>query len=265
MSASPLTFAACNRSIISDIVPQTDGFSFLYRLVIVVCRSAPSGLKQLVYLIVANLQIAPASLGQIGGIGLMKDVIRILLVLNTEAELESGVAPDIIINSPAGLLGGQNKVYTQTAAHLGHTDEFPHKIRLVAFQFGKFIYNNEEMWDCDNCFASLEKACVLVDVIYSELAEYLLPTSVFAFDWDHCPMYLVPRQIRDITCQMRQWGKQVCHTSAFKINEEKGNVIRTEIDGQGQDICLQDFTFTRPCCTGDQAVWSVVVFVNVKV
>ena len=73
----------------------------------------------------------------------MENIIGILFILDTETKLESGIAPDVIINGAAGLLGGQNEVYPQAAAHLRHADKLSHEIGLVVFQFGEFIYDNK--------------------------------------------------------------------------------------------------------------------------
>ena len=112
----------------------------------------------------------------------MENVIGILLILDTETEFESGIAPDVIIDGAIGFLSGQDEVYPQAAAHLRHADKLSHKIGLVALQFGKFIYDDKQMWDCDICFSSLKKPGILVDVIYTELAEYFLAPSIFTLN-----------------------------------------------------------------------------------
>ena len=73
-------------------------------------RATPPGLKKLIYLVVSYLQVTSPDLCQVGRIRFMEYIIGVLLILYSQAELESGVAPDIVIHCSAGFLRGQNKM-----------------------------------------------------------------------------------------------------------------------------------------------------------
>ena len=64
---------------------------------------------------------------------------------------------------------------------------------------------------------------------------------------------------------MRQPVKQVCHTAALVVNDEKADIIRAEVQSQGQHISLKGLGFSGSCSSCYQAVRSVIFLMDIQI
>ena len=111
----------------------------------------------------------------------MEHIHTVAPALNTQAQSELCVAPDIIVNSSARLLCGKDKVYSKASSHLRHAYKLTHELRLFPFHFRKLVYDDKKMRNCHCGFLFLIEICVGVDIVYAFLAEYHLPTLYLTF------------------------------------------------------------------------------------
>ena len=176
----------------------------LAALVAVVIRcTAPTGLKQLIYFIIADLKITPARLCNISRIRLVQHIVTVLSVLNTQTKSEFCIWPNVIVNRTARFLCCKNKVNSKTSSDLCNTDQLTHKIGFFLFQLRKFInYDNKVRNRCGS-FTALIQPRVVVYVIHTVFAENSLTAKVFALNWNHRSANLITRKVRNLTCHMR--------------------------------------------------------------
>ena len=72
---------------------------------------------------------------------------RFVFVTNAEiiAELEAGVAPDLLVDHAGRLLSRENQMYAKASAHARGADELFDKVRLLLFELGKFIADDDQV------------------------------------------------------------------------------------------------------------------------
>ena len=226
----PLRAASChdlltgNGDHLRDVLPGTGSF--------LIYRAAVARLEQFKNFIIAHLQIPTARLGDICRIRPVQHAHTVLFILYPQTPSEFCVAPDVIIHSSLRFLCRQDQMYPKASSHLRHTDQLFHEIRLFPFQLRKLINDDEQMGNGHCRFSVFIQPGIAVDVVHTVVIENLLPPPVFTFDRYHGTMHLIARQIGNLPCQMRQIRKQVRHTAALEINDEKGHVVRAEIHSQ---------------------------------
>ena len=115
----------------------------------------------------------------------MQHVHGVLSVLDTQAQAEFRVRPDIVIDGAAGLLGGQYQMYAKTAPYLGHTDQFLHKIRFFPFELSKFIYDDKQMGNRYRGLLVFIEPGIQIDGIDIMGREKPLPAMILTLDADH--------------------------------------------------------------------------------
>ena len=114
---------------------------------ICICRcAAVCRLEKFKDLIIPHLQIGPSRLPDLCCQRSLDHFVTICLGLHLQAQLKSGVGPDLRIYHTAWLLGCQDQMYTKASSDTGSTDQLFHKVRLLFFQFSKLVYDNDQMW-----------------------------------------------------------------------------------------------------------------------
>ncbi|RSI00006.1 hypothetical protein D8892_11320 [Streptococcus sanguinis] len=89
-----------------------------------------------------------------------------------------------------------------------------------------------------SCFPVLKFLLILVDMIDFKLSEETLPTVNLRIDGSQRPHGLGPVQVGNGTQEMRQVLEEVGHSPTLVVDEQKGHIVRVEVDGQTQDIGL---------------------------
>ena len=84
----------------------------------------------------------------------------------------------------------------------------------------------------------LVQSCIQVNIVYAILCEYPLSAQVLTLNTDHSPADLVSGEVTDQSREVRYPCKQVCHSTALKIDNEETYILRAEIDRQRQNISL---------------------------
>ena len=87
----------------------------------------------------------------------------------------------------------------------------------------------------------LIKLCIKINIIYIVLIKHPLTALILTLNGNHGSAHLVAGQVGNLADQMRQPVKQVCHTAAFIVNDKKADIIRAEVQSQGQHIRLKCF------------------------
>ena len=112
------------------------------------------------------------------------------------------------------------------------------KVRLVDLELCELIRDEEEMGQGFSCFPVLKFLLILVDMIDFKLSEETLPTVNLRIDGSQRPHGLGPVQVGNGTQEMRQVLEEVGHSPTLVVDEQKGHIVRVEVDGQTQDIGL---------------------------
>ena len=230
-----------------------------------VARSAVAGLEELVDLVASHLEIAPAGLGDIGSVRFVQHIIAVLPILHSQAETKSRIAPDIVIDGTAGLLGRQDQMHSQASSHLGDADQLLHELRLLPLQFRELIDDDEQVGNRFLRLMLLIHSGIGIDMVDAVLRQQSLASPVLALDGNHRSLHLIAGQVRDLPRQVRQAGKEVRHATALEVDDKEGHILRAEIQRQGENIGLQGFTLSGACRTCHQAVGAVVFFMQIEI
>ena len=156
-----------------------------------IVRAGIAGLENFKQLVVSDLQITPADFRQLRGLWALEHFHAVLPVLHFEAELEAGVAPDLLVDHAGRLLSRENQMYAKASAHARGADELFDKVRLLLFELGKFIADDDQVRQ-RLCRRSLSvKAVILVNVVDAKQAKQLLPPADLAFQGQKRPLRLI--------------------------------------------------------------------------
>ena len=195
----------------------------------------------------------------------MEHVHGVLPVLHAQAEAEFGVGPDVVVHGSAGLLGRQDQVHAKGASHLGDADQLLHELGLLALEFRELVDNDKEVRHRHRGLVALVQPRIEVDVVDAVFRENALPAHVFALDADHGAADLVAGQVGDLAGQVREAGEQVRHAAALEVDDEKADILRAEIDRQGENVGLQGLGFAGACGARHEAVGPVEFFMDIQI
>ena len=166
----------------------------------------------------------------------------------------------------------------KASAHTGGTDQFLDELRLLLFQFGKFIADDDQMRQRLCCCALPVEFVVLVNMVDTKFTEDFLPPLDLAFQRQQRPLRLVDAgrctlflaapglgDIRNDACNVRRAAKQVRHAAALVVNQDKGNLVRVIVQHQGENERLNQFTLAGAGRTGDEAVRAMLLFMDIQI
>ena len=227
--------------------------------------AAVAGLEHLIQLLIANLQITSSCLCDIGRVRSAQHVGAVLPRLYPEAETEVGIAPDIVVDRPGGLLRRQDQVHAKASSDLGNRDQFSHEVRFFPLQLRKLIDHDQEMRNrCLNqpLFIQMRVAIDIVDV---GRVEQLLAPAVFRLDGNQRPVDLGTGQVGNKAGQVRQSLKEVCHSSALVVDHEETDIVRAVLHRQRQQIGLQGLAFSGTCRACHKPVRTMILFMKVQI
>ena len=159
----------------------------------------------------------------------MQHIHTVLAILHPQTEFKLGVAPYIIIHGSAGLLRRQNQVYAKASSDLGHTDQFPHKIRFFPLKFRKLVDNNEKMRHGLPGLPVFIKARIGINVIDPILIKDPLTAEIFTFYRNHGTVHLISGKVGNLPQDMGKPRKQIPHTPALIVDNKETDIIRAEI------------------------------------
>ena len=243
-----------------------------------VFRAGISGLEQLEQLVVADLQIAAPDARQIGSLRPLEHFHAVLPVLHLQAELEARVAPDLVVDDAGGLLRGKDQVDAETPAHTGGADQLLDELRLLLFQLGKFIADDDQVRQRLRCRALPVELAVLVNVIDAELAEDLLPPLDLTFQRKQRALRLVDAgggaffltapgfgDIRNDAGDVRRAAEQIRHAAAFVVDQDKCDLVRVIVQHQGENERLDQLALAGAGRTGDKPVRAVLLFMDIQI
>src|SRR5690606_23881815 len=92
-------------------------------------RTAPSGLEQFIYFVIANLEVSATCDRDGRRIAVFQDFLAVRSILDLKCDTEACIAPDLVVDDASRLLGGQDQVDTKAPADPGCTDELADKVR----------------------------------------------------------------------------------------------------------------------------------------
>ena len=95
-----------------------------------------------------------------------------------------------------------------------------------------------------SCFPIFKFLLILVDMIDFKLSEEPLPTVNLRIDGSQRPHGLGPVQVGNGSQEMGQVLEEIGHSPTLVVNEEKGHIVRVEVDGQTQYIGLDGLRLT---------------------
>ena len=156
-------------------------------------------------------------------------------------------------------------MYAKTAAHLRHADQFFHKVRLFAFEFGELVNDNEQVRHRFCSIAVFIKRRIAVDTVHAVLGKNTLTAAVLRLDGYHSPLDLIAGQVGNRANHMRKVVEQIGHSAALIVNDEKAHVFGTVVDGKGKNVRLERFGLAGAGHTGHQSVGAVVLLVDVQI
>ena len=238
--------------------------------------AAVSRLDALINFIVPHLQVHPARIFNHGCVRLVQHVGAVLFVCHPQADFEVGVAHNLGVHNAGRLLGGQNQVNAQAAAHLGHVDQLGQKFWLLGLELGKLIHNDNQM---GQRFAEPPGFIVFVvrvnvDFVHTQRAGGLVEADLAGVDFclqgDQRTVEDAARQVGNGGGQMGQarrilFGhKGPRHVAALEIHQNKGHFFGAEMNGQGQHKGLKKFALARTAGAGHQAVAPVVILMDIQ-
>ena len=238
--------------------------------------AAPCGLAHGEVFVVAHLQVEPAGVLQAGGVRALEHVLAVAGVLHAQADAELGVAPDLVVDHAGGLLGGQDQVDAQASADAGGTDQLVHELRLLAFQLGKLVRDDEQVRQGFLHPVGAVQALIIVDVQRAfvaaafRLVEDALAAFQLALDGDHRAGDGGTVQVGDGTHQMRQMDaaglilKGTGQAAALVVDEQEGHLVGAEVDRHGQDVGDDELRLAGAGHAGHQAVGALTLFVQVQ-
>ncbi len=96
--------------------------------------------------VVTHRQEEPTWLGDASRVWPPDDLLGVGRISHLERDLEASVRPDLLIDHPTRLLGGQEKMHPQRTTDTGCRDQLIHESWFLLLELCELISYHDEMW-----------------------------------------------------------------------------------------------------------------------
>ena len=143
--------------------------------------SAIAGLEQFKDHIVTHSEVCASRLCNLIGKVTFDNLFTIRCRRNLQAQLKTGIAPNLLINLTCRLLRSKNQMNTQAATNASSTNQLFHEFRLFSSKFRKLINYDNEMGQWKRGKSGFIPFNVIVYIFY------LVGMAIVVFFYDFLP------------------------------------------------------------------------------
>ena len=165
-----------------------------------------------------------------------------------QAEAESGVGPDVVVDGAGRALGGQHEVDPEAAPPSGDVDQRAEEVRELGGQRGELVHHDHQ---------PRRAVDEVPEVAHPRVAQARLPFPDLGPQADEQPLAQPGVEIGDDARHVGQPGAGVEGAAALVVHEDEGHGRRRVAVGQGSDPGPQELALARTGRAGHERVGAV--------
>ena len=165
-----------------------------------------------------------------------------------QAEAESGVGPDVVVDGAGRALGGQHEVDPEAAPPSGDVDQRAEEVRELGGQRGELVHHDHQ---------PRRAVDEVPEVAHPRVAQARLPFPDLGPQADEQPLAQPGVEIGDDPRDVGQPGAGIEGAAALVVHEDEGHGRRRVAVGQGRDPGPQELALARTRRAGHERVGAV--------